>query len=140
MMLYIYQQIWTLKSINLDTDHSKMTAFIRYKTRYVMNGRDLFPFAQGTEISLRYVLGLPTLLSMEKTLDLVSSGLSCIELDRPFCFDLNSASKGLPDGTTLNYYAPFILPRFSTNIKSETSILHYTSADGASYPMSGHFF
>ena len=55
-----------LKDANQDVNHGKMTAAIRYKTPYIVKGRGPFilSFALGDDISLRCVLGLPTLLSI----------------------------------------------------------------------------
>ena len=98
------------KDVTTDIDHGKVTTFIRYKKSNAMNGEGLFvlSFAFETGASLRCVLGLPTLVLMGVTIDLVSDELLCIDLSRKFPLNLKSSVKGLLDGATLNTYSPFI--------------------------------
>ena len=79
-----------LKDIQKDANHGQMTAVIRYKTPYVVDGKGSFilSFALGNDVSLRSVLGLPTLLAMGADINLVKDLLSCIELNRDFPLDL----------------------------------------------------
>ena len=79
-----------LKDIQKDANHGQMTAVIRYKTPYVVDGKGSFilSFALGNDVSLRSVLGLPTLLAMGADINLVKGLLSCIELNRDFPLDL----------------------------------------------------
>ena len=102
-----------------------MTAAIQYKTPYIVQGCGLFilSFVLGYDVSLHYVLGLPTLLSIGVAINLLSGERSCSELNRKFPLTLDPPGKGLPGGTTFNKYSPFILPGVSTNITSTTSPL-----------------
>ena len=91
--------------------HNKMTIAIRYKIPYIVQDRGPFilPFALWHDLSLRYFLGLPTPLSMETSINLLSGKISCIWLNRKFLLTLYPPGKELPNGTTLNKYSPFIL-------------------------------
>ena len=63
-----------------------MTAATRYKTSYIVTGQGPFvlSFTLGNDISLRIVLGLPTLLEMSALIDSVKILLSYIEINRSF--------------------------------------------------------
>ena len=60
-----------LKEVTTDIDHGKMTVVIHYKTSYVINDEGTFvlSFDLGIDVSLRYVLVLSNLLSMDTTID-----------------------------------------------------------------------
>ena len=75
-----------LKNVNTNATHGQMTAIIRYKTPYIVAGKGPFilSFALGNDVSLRSVLGLPTLLEMGADINLVKDLLLCIELNRDF--------------------------------------------------------
>ena len=62
-----------IKDINTDATHGQITAVIRYKTPYIVAGKGSFilSFALGKDVSLRIVLGLPTLLAMRANINLV---------------------------------------------------------------------
>ena len=79
-----------LKEVTTDIDHGKMTAVIHYKTSYVRNDEGTFflSFDLGIDVSLRYVLVLSNILSMDTTIDFVSGKLSCIEINRKISLDL----------------------------------------------------
>ena len=63
-----------LSGVPTDDDHGQMTAVIRYKTPYTVNGKDPFilSFALGNDVSLHCVFGLPTLLAMGASIGLAS--------------------------------------------------------------------
>ena len=113
-----------------------MTAIIRYKIPYVMNGKFFFvlSFALGIDVYLRCGLGSSTLLSIG-AIDLVSGELLCIEINHAFPPDLNPPVKGLPNKATLNNYSSFIPPVVLTDNASDISILYCTSTDDASNPL-----
>ena len=115
-----------LSGVPINDDHGQITAVIRYKTPYIVNGKGPFilSFALGNDVSLRCVLVLPTLLAMGASIGLASGLLSCIELNREFPLDLQPPGKGLPEGATLNHYTNAIPHSVSNNI------LQHTSADG----------
>ena len=77
-----------------------MTTVIRYYTPYLVNNKDplFLSFALGTDMALRILLRLPTLLSMGATIDLSRGTLSCSELNSNFPLILDPPGKGLPDG------------------------------------------
>ena len=129
--------------LDLDTtkqplDHGKMTAVIRYRTPYLVNNQDsLFvSFALGDDISLRCVVGLPTLLALGGLIDLVKGIFFCSESNGIFPLTLDMPGKGLPDGVVFYYSAPTINVGVSTNIRPDPSLLHYTSAEGRALPSS----
>ena len=99
-----------LKDINTDVTHGQMTAVIRYKTPYTIasKGPFILAFVLGKYISLRSVLGSPTLLAMGTDINLVKCLLSCIELNRDFPLELQPPGKDLSEGTSLNHYSPTI--------------------------------
>ena len=75
-----YDVVQRLATLNLDSthqplDHEKMTAVIRYMTRYLVNKRDplFIYFVLGNDVSLRYLLGLPTLLALGGLINLVKT-------------------------------------------------------------------
>jgi len=98
-------------------------------------GLFILSFALVHDVSLCYVLGLSTLLSVEVAINLISQELSCMELDRKIPLTLDLPSKGLPNGTTLNKYSPFISPCVLINITSNASLLRYTSLDCTPIPL-----
>ena len=108
-----------------------MTAVIRYKTPYVVDGKWPFilSFALGNDVSLRSVLGLLTLLAMGADINLVKDLLSCIELNRDFPLDLQPPGKGLTAGASLNHYSPTIPTSVPSNKQLTTSLLHHISAE-----------
>ena len=121
-----------IKDINKDATHGKMTAVIRYKTPYVVTGKGPFvlSFALEHDVSLRSVLGLPTLLAMGANINLVKGLLSCVELNRDFPLDLQPPGKGLPEGASLNQYSPTVSTSIPSNMPLTTSLLHHTSSEG----------
>ena len=88
-----------LNDVSTDVNHGQMTAIIRYKTLFTVSIKGLFvlTFTLGNDVSVRCVLGLPTLLAMGAAIDLVKSLLSCIELNRSFPLDLQPPNNGLPE-------------------------------------------
>ena len=120
-----------LSGVHTDVDYGQMTAVIRYKTPYTINGKGSFVlcFALGNEDSLRCVLRLPTLLEMRTTIGFVSGSLSCKEPNRELTLDFQPPGKCLSEGTTLNYYT-HIIP-----LTASTNLLHHTSAEGTSNPI-----
>ena len=107
-----------LEDIQKDANHGQMTAVIRYMTLYVVDGKGPFilSFALGNDVSLRSVLGLPTLLAMGADINLAKGLLSCIELNRYFPLDLQPPGKGLPEGASLNHYSPTVLTSVPSNM------------------------
>ena len=120
-----YNVVQLLATLDLDSshqplDHGKMTAVIRYRTPYFIKKRDplFIYFALSNDISLRCVLGLPTLLAI------------CSDIGRTFLLTLNPPDKGLPEGIVFDNIIPIIPHGVSTNIKPNPSLLHYTSTEG----------
>ena len=72
-----------------NNDHGQMTAVIRYKKPYIVNGKALsiLSFALGKDVSLRCVLGLPILFAMCASIGLTSGLLSYTELNRKFLLE-----------------------------------------------------
>ena len=81
-----------------------MTAIIHYKIPYDINGNDSFiiSFPLETDVSLRCVFSLATLLSMSATIYLIFGELSRIEFNRKIPLNSNPLGKGLFDRATLN--------------------------------------
>ena len=121
-----------LKDIQKDANHGQMIAVIRYKTPYVVDGKGSFilSFALGNDVSLRSVLGLPTLLAMGADINLVKGLLSCIESNRDFPLNLQPSGKSLSEGASLNNYSPTVPTSVPSNMQLTTSLLHHTSAEG----------
>lgn len=121
-----------LKDIQKDANHGQMTAVIRYKTPYVVDGKGSFilSFALENDVSLRSVLGLPTLLAMGSDINLVKGLLSCIELNRDFPLDLQPPGYDLPECASLNHYSHTVSTSVPSNMQLTTSLLHHTSAEG----------
>jgi len=117
-----------------------MTAIIRYKTPYIIAGKGPFilSFVLGKDVSLRNVLGLPTLLAMGADINLVKGLLSCIELNRDFPFELKPPGEDLPEGASLNHYSPTIPVSVPSNLSHANSLLHHTSAEGIPQPVFSH--
>lgn len=67
-------------------DNGKMNAVIRYKSPYFFNnvGSLSHFFALCDNLSLRCVLGLPTLFFMDTTINLVTDELTCTEFNCNF--------------------------------------------------------
>ena len=68
------------------------------------------------DISVRSVLGLPTLLERGADINLVKGLLSCIELNRDFPLELQPPGKGLAAGASLNHYSPTFPVSVPSNI------------------------
>ena len=125
-----------LKDINTDATHGQMIAIIRYKTPYIIAGKGPFilSFALRKDVSLRSVLGLPTLLEMEADINLVKGLLSFIKLIRDFPLELQPPGKGLPEGASFNHHSPTIPVYVPSNLSHANSLLHHTSAKGILQP------
>ena len=132
-----YDVVKLLAALDLDTsqqplEHENMTAVIMYHTPYLVNKREalFLSFALGNDVSLRYVLDLPTLLAIGGSINLVKGEIVCSEIDRTFALSLEPTDKGLPDGVVSDNSTPTIPEGVPTNIKPNPSILHFTSAEG----------
>ena len=113
-----------------------MTAVIRNKAPYIVKCRGPFilSFVLGHDVSLRCVLGLPTLLFIRTAINLLSGELAYTELDRTFPLTLDPPGKGLPDDAALNRCSSSIPPDVPINTISTTSLLQCTSSDGSLNP------
>ena len=61
-----------LDDVDTDVNYGQMIAVLRYKTPYIVAGKGpILSFALGNDVSLRGVLGLPTLLAMGADINLV---------------------------------------------------------------------
>ena len=132
-----YDVVKLLAALDLDTsqqpvEHGHMTAVIRYRTPYLVNKRDplFISFALGNDVSLRCVLGLPTLLAIGGSINLVKGEIVCSEINRTFPLSLEPPGKGLPNGVVFDNSTPTIPEGVPTNIKPNPSLLHLTSAEG----------
>ena len=72
---YDVVQLFAVLGLNLGqlpNNHGQMTAIIRYHTPYLVNNKDplILSFALGNDMSLRSLIGLPILLSMDVTINL----------------------------------------------------------------------
>ena len=125
-----------LKDVDKAETHGQMTAVIRYKTPYTVTGKGPFilSFALGHDVSLRSVLGLPTLLAMGADINLAKGLLSCSEFNRDFPLDLQPPGHGLPEGVSLNHYSPNVPTSVPTNPIHTNSQLHHTAAEGIPTP------
>ena len=88
-----YNVVKLLAALDLDmsqqpVEHGHMTAVIRYRTPYLVNKRDplFISFALGNDVSLRCVLGLPTLLVIGGSINLVKGEIVCSEI---ICSEIN---------------------------------------------------
>ena len=86
-----YDVVQLLAALDLDSshqplDHEKMTAVIRYKTPYFFNKNEplFISFALGNDVSLRCVLGLPTLLALGGLINLVKGDFFVLRLEKHF--------------------------------------------------------
>ena len=132
-----YDVVQVLATLDLDSshqplDHGKMTTVIRYKTPYFINKRDplFLSFALENDVSLRCVLGLPTLLALSGLINLVKGEFICSEIGHTFPLTLDPPDKELPEGIVFDNSTPIIPQGASTNVKPNPSLLHYTSAEG----------
>ena len=71
-----------LNDVATDTNHGQMTAVVRYETPYIVTGKGPFvlSFTLGNDVSLRSILGLPTLLTIGAGIDLIQGLLSCVKV------------------------------------------------------------
>ena len=76
------------------------------------------------------MLGLPTLLAIGGSINLVKGEIVCSTIDRTCVLSLEPPGKGLSDGVIFNNSTPTIPERVSTNIKPNPSLLYFTSAEG----------
>ena len=109
-----------------------MTAVIRYKTPYFINKRDplFISFALGNDVSLRCVLGLPTLLALGGFINLVKGEYICSEIGFKIPLTLDSPCKGLHEGVVFDNITPIIPQGLSTNVKPNPTLLRTTSFEG----------
>ena len=93
-----------------------------------MNNKDplILSFALGTDMALRSVLDLPTLLSIGATIDLSRGTLSCSELNSNYPLILDPPGKDLPDDVSLTTLQLLVPPGVRTNT---TAQLQYTAMD-----------
>ena len=121
-----------LKNVDTNATHGQMTAAIRYKTPFTVTGKGPFvlSLALGSDVSLRSVLGLLTLLAMGAGINLVKGLLSSLELNRSFPLELQPPGKGLPEGASLNHYSPTLPTTVPTNLTHTNLLLHHTLAGG----------
>ena len=132
-----YDVVKLLAALDLDTsqqsvEHGHMAAVIRYRTPYLVNKRDplFIYFSLENDVSLRCVLGLPTLLTIGGLINLVKGEFFCSDIDRTFALSLEPPGKGLPDGVASDNSTPTIPEGVPTNIKPNPSLLHFTSTEG----------
>ena len=106
---------------HLPSNHSQMTAVIRYHIPYLVNNKDplILSFVLGNDMSLRSVLGRSTLLSMGTTIDLSRGTLSCSELNFNFPLILDPPGKGFPDGVSLDISTNFVPPGVRSNLSAQ---------------------
>ena len=104
-----------VEALDLDTsqqpvEHGNMTVVIRYHTPYLVNKRDplFISFALGNDVSLRCVLGLPTLFAIGGSINLVKGEIVCSDIDCTFALSLKPPSKKLPDGVVFDNSTPTI--------------------------------
>ena len=64
--------------------------------------------ALGNDVSLRCVLGLPTLLALGGFINLVKADLMCSKINRIFPLPLDPPSKGLPGGIVFDNINPIV--------------------------------
>ena len=124
--------------MNKAESHGQMTAIIRYKTPYTVASKGPFvlSFALGHYVSLRSVLGLPTLLAMCADINLIKGLLSWSELNRDFLLDLQPPGHGLPEGVSLNHYPPNVPTSVPTNPINTNSQLYHIAVKGITPPES----
>ena len=91
-----------------------------------MNKRDslFISFVLGNDVSLSYVLILPTLLHLSGFINLVKGDFVCSKINRTFPLTLNPPGMGLPEGVVFDISTLTIPQRVSTNIKLISSFLH----------------
>ena len=102
-----------------------------------MNKKDILvlSFALGNNISLRCVMGLHTLLSMDATLNLPLGKLVYSEFNLSYPLLLDPAGKGLPDGVSLPASNLCVPPGVPSNL---TPLVHHTTIDGFSHLIPNH--
>jgi len=107
-----------------------MTAATCYRTQYLVNNQyPLFLFSSlGNDVSLRCVIGLPTLISLDGLIDLVKGTFVCSEINPTSPLNLNLPDKGLLDGVVFDNSTLTIPVGLSTNVRSDPTLLHCTSA------------
>ena len=121
-----------LDSSHQSLDHGEITAVIRYRIPDLVNKRDplFIYFSLGNDVSLRCVLGLPTLLALGGLINLVNGKFIRFEIDRTFPLTLDLPGKDLPEGTVFDNNTSTIPHGVLTNVKPNPSLLHYTSTEG----------
>ena len=77
-------------------------------------------------ISIRCVIGLPTILTLGGLIDLVTWTFVYSELDRAFSLTLDPPGKGLPERIVFDNSTLTIPQGVATNIRPTPSLLHYT--------------
>ena len=130
-----------MAALDLDTtkqplDHGKLTVVISYRTSYLVNNQDpLFvSFALGNDVSLRYVIELPTLLTLGGLIDSVKGAFVCSEINCTFPLTLDPPGKGLPDRVVFDNSTLTIHVGVLTNVRPVLSFIHYTSAESRALP------
>ena len=128
-----------LKWEHQPVDYGSMTAVVRYKTPYIITNTsplNIF-FALGTDVALRSVLGITSLLAMGAVVDLAKGQLVCLELNKEFMLQLDPPGKGIPDGSTLESFSAVVPDEVPSHIPSlGYLLLQYTASDGTIAPVS----
>ena len=116
-----------IAALNLDTnqqpvDHRTMATIIRYHKLYLINKRNssLIYFNLGNDVSLRCVLGLPTLQVFDNNIYLLTGDLSCFATNKHFTLILDLQGKDLPEVVVFDNTTYTIPLEVSYNIKNES--------------------
>ena len=83
----------------------------------------------GNDVFLRYVVELPTLLTFGDHIDLVKWTFVCSNLNCTFPLILNTLDKRLSNNGVFNNSTPTIPQEVATNIRRDSSLIHYISAE-----------
>ena len=121
-----------LKGIHQPVDQGSTTTVILYNTPYIINNDSLLilSFALGTDVVLRSILDIPSLLAMGLVVGLAKGKLVCSELNREFMLQFYPLGTGILDGDTLDYISTVVPNGVPSNIPTLGCLsLQYTAFD-----------
>lgn len=94
----------------------KLTAIVRYKTRYVdSEGQPVtLAFGLGKDVAVNAVVGIPTLKHWGCAISFIDNTLQCLHIKKSFPLCYGTANKGLPAHIKFNVNTDFRRPRQPT--------------------------
>jgi len=101
-----------------DNSVGKLTALVRYKTRYTdEHGTQLtLSFGLGSDVAVNAIIGIPTLKTWGCSICFISNTLQCTHIRKRLPLSYGVANMGLPSSVQFSTETDFQRPRQQTNV------------------------